>query len=665
MTYSGALSQVPEDTTLLLNEVLIKNTQPVSRKLPGGAVSLNSAALSTGIHTLGEADFVSHIKRLSGITISNDYSSGISVDGNDHSATVFTISGTPVFFPYRFGGIFSAFNGPHFSGVRFERGIHDASMPNRIGGSVDLRPNLNCEQGAEGEISIGMLASSLTARIAASPRFVMSLSARVSYIDQLYKWLLKGNDSQISYNFRDFNVSARYCPDSLNTFQFVAFHSGDKINYFDGHYALDSDIKWYNSMASLKWKHQGHISMSNRIDFTEFKNRLVLDMSQLKVDAPSRLRRLGLSGDFVVKGKKSLTQIDAGYELSQYLSVPLYAYVEGYGVSEPSVACRNSKATEVRVYGDAKIDMGHNLELKAGVSASYYHNGSYNTGAFDPRITLIWLHDRHTLSFHIGSYHQYLQQTGLSEIGLASDSWYLASRVINPVTSAGINSEYLFNTGFENIEISADAYWRHIQNQAEYDGSLLDLANNDYVAEEQLISSSGFNSGYSIGLQRNIGTLTGSLSYSYDMAMRHFPQHKGWLHARTDPGHSFKANLDYRISEKWNVGAQFSFASGRTYTPIKSIYVIAENLICIYGDRNSARLPSYQRLDFSGTYSFVMRMGKRALDSQINLSLINAYGHRNIEMQTFIINPDNGRYKLVKYSSLYRFLPSLSFTIKF
>ena len=47
------------------------------------------------------------------------------------------------------------------------------------------------------------------------------------------------------------------------------------------------------------------------------------------------------------------------------------------------------------------------------------------------------------------------------------------------------------------------------------------------------------------------------------------------------------------------------------------------------------------------------------------MSLLNAYGRENVEMRSFDINADTGDYRLRDISSLYRFLPSLSYTLKF
>lgn len=62
------------------------------------------------------------------MTSLSDMGSGLSVDGADFSQTSFEIDGVPVYFPYRLGGVFSAFNTWHFQRVSFERSPFSGSL---------------------------------------------------------------------------------------------------------------------------------------------------------------------------------------------------------------------------------------------------------------------------------------------------------------------------------------------------------------------------------------------------------------------------------------------------------------------------------------------------------------------------------------------------------
>ena len=105
-------------------------------------------------------------------------------------------------------------------------------------------------------------------------------------------------------------------------------------------------------------------------------------------------------------------------------------------------------------------------------------------------------------------------------------------------------------------------------------------------------------------------------------------------------------------------------ASGRPYTPVTAIYFIGERLMMEYGPRNSTRLPLYHRLDLGASYRFATG-GRFPLMHELNLSVVNAYGRENVEMSTFSVNTVTGVYSRRDISSLYRFLPSLSYTLSF
>ncbi len=80
-----------------------------------------------------------------------------------------------------------------------------------------------------------------------------------------------------------------------------------------------------------------------------------------------------------------------------------------------------------------------------------------------------------------------------------------------------------------------------------------------------------------------------------------------------------------------------------------------------YGRRNSRRLPAYHRLDLGANYRFHSGRFRHT----VSLALINAYGHRNVEISTYTFDIANAKLGLRQVSSLYRFLPSISYTIDF
>ena len=129
-------------------------------------------------------------------------------------------------------------------------------------------------------------------------------------------------------------------------------------------------------------------------------------------------------------------------------------------------------------------------------------------------------------------------------------------------------------------------------------------------------------------------------------------------------GHQLKVDAEYAFNSHWALSAAFTFASGRVYTPTKYLYVIANRIITEFAATNSGRLPDYHRLDIGASYRFKTG-GKLPMTHMVNVSIINAYGHKNIESQYFSVNTETMRYELGQTWSLYRFLPSISYSIDF
>lgn len=57
------------------------------------------------------------------------------------------------------------------------------------------------------------------------------------------------------------------------------------------------------------------------------------------------------------------------------------------------------------------------------------------------------------------------------------------------------------------------------------------------------------------------------------------------------------------MDKKVTLGAIFIYATGRTFTPLERLYIIAGELQTDYGARNSQRLEPYNRLDLSLTWT--------------------------------------------------------------
>lgn len=649
-------------TTLKEVDITAVGKAPLSK---GGSMNFKTEDFYNTLRIMGEADPLNYIKKMAGVTTSGDYGSGVMIDGFESSQSLFRINGVPVLFPYRFGGLFSTFNSSHFSSLDFERNIHRAAMPNRLGAKFDFNNSNSIDSKISGTINVGMLSSSATLRIPISQKFQLNFSGRISYVDLLYGSFFR-KSTTLSYQFGDLNLNALWKIDENNTLSLDAFANKDRLEYEDKNYAMDTKLKWGNELASISWRHKGTTTMVNRIYFTGFQNTLNLILPQFSLSTPSSLSLLAAAGDFSNFAGNSSLRIDYGYEANFYIESP--QIIETFGYNNDSNPEKHFKyPLEGRIFGDIRVPLHGATALYAGLSASFFHNksneGRYNALSLDPRFTLTVPVGFGAFNFHAGRYTQNVHQIGFSQIGLASDFWFAATKEIPAQHSYNFDLDY---TGSVSIfSFSITGYFHRVLSQPDYVGQVLNLLDVDYDPANYIFKYNGYNTGFNFVGKFELPNLTANIGTGYGIARRFDKMAQKWIRGTSEPGLTINADVDYRLNSHWQLSARFRFASGRPFTPIVSLYMIAGNVIKEYGLPNSSLFPSTHQLDLSATWSTRSKLKNNLLTHLVNISLINAYGHKNVEIMTYTFDSETGNLKLRKVYSLYRFLPSVSYTIQF
>lgn len=662
MLKSVARGETPDSISVTLQEVEIvsNKSNDFSR---GGSKTFNPDKLLSRLRVMGEADPLNQLKLLPGIRTSSDYGSGFMIDGNTPSQALFRINEVPVFFPYRFGGIFSTFNAPHFKNMTLERGFHKASMPSRLGAKIDFFTYSEVSPRFTGIANIGMTSSEVSLRIPFASKVEIAVSGRISYIDEIYgQWLTK--DSDMGYKFWDLNLTALWKINETNSLILNGFANQDRLEYSDSHYAMDNRLKWGNNLVSLSWIQKGTTDMEHRIFRTAFGNNLHISLPQAGLKMPSDIALFGAAGNLSSRVHEGTIKLSYGYELNYYLEnsgkVEISGFEEGIRIN----ANRGMKPVEARIYGDMRLPLSSLFRLDAGISTGLFSNSDgYTNFTADPRLSLSMRLGRGDLSIHAGRYSQYVHQVGFSQIGLASDFWITSRKGMPGTRSYDFELDYtapLWQLGF-----SATAYCKIIRNEPEYEGQLLNALDLDYNPLDWVNVYNGFNCGLNLNTNIALGIWSGSVGFGFGVARRLNKITGEYFRAASDPGLSVNLEGNCRLNKHWELGANFKYNSGRPYTPAKALFMIGGNLITEYGKQNSASFPSFQQLNISATWKAETSIRNLSLEHLVNLSFINAYGHKNTEIMSYIFDSETGYFKLKKVNSLYRFFPSISYTLKF
>ena len=90
-------------------------------------------------------------------------------------------------------------------------------------------------------------------------------------------------------------------------------------------------------------------------------------------------------------------------------------------------------------------------------------------------------------------------------------------------------------------------------------------------------------------------------------------------------------------------------------------YIIDNQVVFYYTKRNADRMPNYHRLDLGATW---VLKDKKKFRSELAFSLYNAYGRENPYMITFRQNEDDPTKTEAVKTSLFKFVPSISYNFK-
>jgi hypothetical protein len=181
-----------------------------------------------------------------------------------------------------------------------------------------------------------------------------------------------------------------------------------------------------------------------------------------------------------------------------------------------------------------------------------------------------------------------------------------------------------------------------------------------------MLQGNGRAYGFEVYARKQTGRLTGWLSYTLGRSERRLPGI-----APGDPGinggryypspydktHDLAVVGFHPLSRKWTVGGTFVFSTGLPATYPVSRYQYNGQVVVEYGPRNSARLPSYHRLDLT----FTRTSGR----SQWQFGVFNLYNRFNAQSISFQQSESNPLQVEAVQTSIFGIVPSVSYSFRF
>lgn len=336
---------------------------------------------------------------------------------------------------------------------------------------------------------------------------------------------------------------------------------------------------------------------------------------------------------------------------------------------------------ELNVYADNSFNIAEWLALNLGLRAATYRIQSHSHNSLEPRASVRFKFlENFSIKASYSRTSQFAQQVSRNYINLPTDLWQPISAQFKPLTSDQISLGVYGNIPYD-IYFSVEGWYKDMKNVLEYKEGVSTL-DPGTSWEDKLTSGKGWAYGVDINFTRTEGKLTGSIGYGLMWNWRKFEQlNKGEkFPAKFDNRHKFNINLNYKLNDKIEFNAGWTFMTGNRMTLALynfdglSSYPDAPNSTFhndeeYISSRNNIRLPAYHRLDLSVNIYNRMSNGRTGIWS---FGLYNAYCNMNTMtiVRTNEVKWDNqgdmtDNYKCFKTFSMIPIVPSVSYTYIF
>jgi hypothetical protein len=182
--------------------------------------------------------------------------------------------------------------------------------------------------------------------------------------------------------------------------------------------------------------------------------------------------------------------------------------------------------------------------------------------------------------------------------------------------------------------------------------------------ESQILTGKGRSYGVEIFVKKKSRTLTGWISYTLSRTESRIEgiNNFSWYPMKYDKTHDVALVLVYDITKRVTASGVWTYATGNAVTFPSGKYIVDNNPVPYYTERNGYRMPSYHRLDLSLT---LRGKNQNKFKSDWNFSIYNVYNRHNAYVISFRSSKTvPGATEAVKLS-LFGIVPSVTYNFRF
>lgn len=664
------------------NKEIINNTQMSVTKLTTKEAKKLPALF-------GEVDIIKTLQLKPGIQSGGEGTSGLLVRGGGVDQNLFILDEATVYNASHLFGFFSTFNSDAVKNVELFKGGFPAEYGGRLSSVIDVRLRDGNRKKFSGTGGLGLISSRLTLEgpiVKDEGSFIVS--GRRTYVDIFTEQINRSNEGnpnaiQIpAYYFYDLNAKANYDITENDRIYLSGYLGRDYFRFGNGDFNFN--FNWGNITTTARWNHvfNSKLFMNTTYTFSDYDYTLSNAFNQFEFELGSGIQDQATKIDFsYTPSNQHFIQFGASAVHHTFDIGRANANSES-GIIEFS-AGTEYKAWEFGAYVADEWEVNNHIKLDFGVRASGFYNDDKFYYGFEPRFASKFsVAENVSLKASYARMYQYIHLVSNSGASLPTDIWYPSDQVVAPQFSdqvaAGvswaINDDWLF---------SNELYYKWLSNQVDFKDNA-----NLFVNEElnqEFVFGRGWSYGNEIYLEKKNGKLTGWVGYTLAWSYRQFDDILDGepFPYRFDRRHDASVVVLYEINKKYTITGSWVYSTGNATTVPEGFFVLQSpqgedfRIIPTYTDRNSYRMPAYNRLDLGFVINFNHKWGT----SDLTISVYNAYDRRN----PYFLYIDDNRNELIeendgqpldatdlqniefqpKQVSLFPILPSVTWNFKF
>ncbi|MFN0203880.1 MAG: TonB-dependent receptor domain-containing protein [Bacteroidia bacterium] len=723
VSYAGYVSQklpiqklVGQNNAVIFLSPITEEEVRISAEAENKAVSNNEMSkVRLNINTirrvpviLGETDVLKTLTLLPGIKQVGEGSAGFYVRGGGPDQNLVLLDEAVLYNPSHLLGLFSVFNGDAVKDVEVLKGAMPANYGGRLSSIVNVSMKEGNNQKWKASAGIGLLTSRLTIEGPIQKgKSSFLISGRGLYLFNLLTAMIpKRVGIGVKYSFYDLNAKMNFQLSNKDQL-YVSGYFGDDVFRFQSKTGIGIGIEWGNRVGTLRWNHIYNQKLFSNTTFAYNRYRINYD-SKLGLNT---LGILSMLKDYNLKHEY------------QYFVNNKWALRFGgnmmYRVFQAGIASANQTGTNLTTKipldyateGAAFVHSEHNFtdkfSLNLGLRYSlfnlmgpytqvFYDNLGQPTGetktyqkgesiafyqGLEPRAFLKYqFSEQSSLKASYNRVFQYVHLATSSAATLPTDFWIPSSIKVKPEVADQFTLGYFHNLKNNAYELSAEAYYKTMQNQVEVLPGT-NLIFNQHI-EDYLVFGKGTSYGIELLAKKNVGKTTGWIGYTWSKTDRVFADLNNGkpFPYRYDRRHDLSIVVMHRLNEKWDFSANFVYYTGNAITLPTGRFTFFNgvnpadqqtifSVIDQYTVLNGSRMPAHHRLDVSANYTPKPKKARK-YQSQWNFSIYNAYSRQNpyfVYMyadKALIPNQIDNNTVSARQVSLFPILPSVTWNVK-